>query len=280
MHTTSGQRTTRATRWVAATSLTFALALGATACGSDKDDTSAGASTTTVATATTEATTTTAVSYASFCDTWLEVDATPSPGGPDGPPAAADVKAFAVSIQPQAAALVAEAPPELADTVATLSKAVDTAASTGDSSSLESDEFSAASAKGETWLHEHCGYQNVDVMAMDYAYKGVPSALKAGKTSILLANHSAGHEVHEMIILRRKAGVTDKVADLLALPDEQAFAKVDFVGAAFAPPDQTTGLLTDLTPGGYIGVCFLPVGGADGNPPHFSKGMIVEFTVS
>lgn len=32
-------------------------------------------------------------------------------------------------------------------------------------------------------------------------------------------------------------------------------------------------------PGSYIAVCFIPIGGGEEGPPHFTGGMVAEFDV-
>lgn len=80
-------------------------------------------------------------------------------------------------------------------------------------------------------------------------------------------------------MFRSKQGVTESAADLIALPDDQMQSKVDFAAAIQVAPGDSAGTLLDLKPGGYIGFCFLPMGGQEANPPHFTKGMLTEFTV-
>ena len=61
-------------------------------------------------------------------------------------------------------------------------------------------------------------------------------------------------------------------------------------GASFAAPGESDTLFVDLEPGRYVIVCFLPVGATPDNmealesgelqgPPHFTEGMVEEFTV-
>jgi hypothetical protein len=79
----------------------------------------------------------------------------------------------------------------------------------------------------------------------------------------------------------------------LALPEEEVESAVTFAGVAFAAPDAEAFAVVDLEPGSYVMVCFLPVGATpevmaemeatgeepDG-APHFTQGMVHEFTVS
>ena len=61
-------------------------------------------------------------------------------------------------------------------------------------------------------------------------------------------------------------------------------------GASFGAPGDSDTLFVDLEPGRYVIVCFLPVGATPDNmealesgelegPPHFTQGMVEEFTV-
>ena len=79
--------------------------------------------------------------------------------------------------------------------------------------------------------------------------------------------------------------MTEDFADLVALPEEDAQAKVTVVGSTFAPsPDQPGVGSFDLEPGDYALVCFVPEGASaehpDGTgPTHASLGMVHEFRV-
>lgn len=123
--------------------------------------------------------------------------------------------------------------------------------------------------------HTGCGYEAVDVSAIDYEYEGVPETVPAGGVSIALSND--GTEQHEMILFRRADGETRSVEDLLALPDAQVEEALSFTQAIVVEPGQTGYGTAELEAGGYVGVCFLPLGGAEDGPPHFTEGMITEF---
>ncbi len=263
-------------RWLPALFLSLTLLAATAACGDDKDDTAKTKTrdTSKDTTASSPSSTAPEADFATFCDTYLKLDVAAASVGED--PAAA--KAFAIKIKPDLATLTTEAPDELADAVKTLSAAVDKVAG-GDPAAFETDEFGMANTAAETWLHENCGYQAVDVKGVDYGFEGITSTLEAGKTSFVFTNGS-NSEAHVMVIVRKKPGVTESTDELLALPEEEAMAKVDQVAAAFAPPGQTGGILADLTPGSYVMLCPIPVDGKDGNPPHFTRGMVAEFTVA
>lgn len=240
--------------------------------------------------------------------------ASPAPGGGDYCQAHLDlVAAFngddPSMIGPAVEAATAAVPPEIADALAT-------ALANAPTDGPPSPEFNAAYEQVASWIKDNCGFNAVEVLATEYAYGGLPTEIPAGPTVITLVND--GVEVHEMVLMRRADGVTDPVEDLLALPDEELGGKVQFIDAAFAYPGESGSLVADLAPGNYIAICFLPIGntpdqitamlagggseapGASAAPmteamdmgsappgsgpvpgaPHFTAGMIQEFTVT
>jgi len=141
------------------------------------------------------------------------------------------------------------------------------------------------------WVIDNCATNSLEVTAVDYAYEDFPPTLEAGLTAINLDNDGA--EFHEAAILRVNDGVDSSAEELLALPDEEVLTKATFMGAAFADPGDSGEDIFDLSePGNYIVACFIPVGATpeaaaaveaggpepDG-PPHFTQGMLSEFTV-
>ena len=151
----------------------------------------------------------------------------------------------------------------------------------------------------------------IAVTAQDYHFEGLPTSVPAG-TSLTLTN--AGHEVHEMIIVRKNDGVTESFDELLQLPDEEAFQKITVAGILVAAPGESASMGMDAmgTPspmtaitvaqeGEYLAVCFIPQGttempdfsaeappsadtaaasSAPQGPPHVLLGMKQEFTVT
>lgn len=84
-----------------------------------------------------------------------------------------------------------------------------------------------------------------------------------------------------MVLLRRQEGADETIAGLLELPEEELFSKVEFTGVAFTSdePGQASLVVVDLTPGEYIAVCNIPVGGGEEGEPHSARGMVHEFSV-
>jgi hypothetical protein len=254
--------------------------IGLVGCGDDDDS---DASTDTTEEGTTDG------DLATYCDKTYEIETL---GEPDVDFETASeeeqttaIKAFATEkLQPLAADIQAAAPAEIEDDIDLLVGAVDTLAATGDfESTFGSPEIDAASTRAHAFDLKSCGWNQVDVTAKDYAFEGIASELDAGKTSFEFTN--AGTELHEMIVIRKNDDTTESFDELLALPEEQAQQKTTVAGAAFGAPGDEEYAVVDLEAGEYIALCFIPEGTTDENtegqgPPHFTKGMKQEFTVS
>jgi len=124
-----------------------------------------------------------------------------------------------------------------------------------------------------------CDFESASVTAVDYAFEGVPETLPAGTVAIDFTNASEGEE-HEMIIFKKnEEGIyREAFLEILSAEDEESEA-VTFAGAAFAPPGGEGSALVELEAGDYSMVCFIPVGGGEDGPPHFTEGMIADFSV-
>lgn len=209
---------------------------------------------------------------------------------------AEEAKKFATgTLRPLADKLIASAPEELEDDAAVADEALTELEQTGD--------FEAVFGNPETVeafnnLHdydlENCDWEQVDVVASEYKFDGVPGTVPAGVTSFEFDN--IGTEQHEMVILRKKDGETMTFDQILAIEDEaEAETHVDFVGATFGEPNDAEDLyaIADVKPGDYVMVCFVPVGStpeavqaaedADREiegAPHFQQGMRAEFKVT
>ena len=121
-----------------------------------------------------------------------------------------------------------------------------------------------------------CDFETASVTGVDYAFEGVPETLPAGTVAVEFTNASE-EEQHEMVVFK-KNDPEMSVEELLEMPEEEAQSKITFAGAAFAMPGEEAATLLELEAGEYTMVCFVPVGGEDG-PPHFTEGMLAEFSV-
>lgn len=264
-------RTTTRITAVAAAAL---MVLGLAACGDDSND----ATTTTNAAEATTTTTATAASgdSAAFCDALKEfndavasVELNPS-STPD------DIKAVGAKLAPLFQTIVDNAPDDVAADATELNATVAPLAE-GDDTAFQADDTYEKYGKFVTASLGDCDFTTVDVTAKDYAFDA-PDTVKAGDVAFHLTNTSTG-EQHEMVVLRKNDGVDLSFDELLKMPQDQAETKTTYVGSAMAPPGADNSALVTLTPGHYAMVCFLPVGGKEGAPPHFTQGMVHEFTV-
>lgn len=243
------------------------LAIGAAACSDDGGDDgetaeAGGATTTTAAAGLSEAG---CDAYVALAGAVFEV--------PEDDTAGAFIE---TEVLPQIEVLVEEAPEELTEPAQTM---LDIATeSVEDPARFEDPAAQDAFLEYGGAVHSDCGYESVDVSAIDYGFDGVPESVPTGTTSIALTNE--GNEEHEMVVFRRADGETRPVEELLALPEAEAGEALTFTAATFASPGATGYVATDLEAGDYVAVCFIPVGGADDGPPHFTEGMIAEFEVA
>lgn len=151
---------------------------------------------------------------------------------------------------------------------------------------FDTEEFATAFGEvGEVATGE-CADSEITVTAVDYGFEGFPADLPAGVLGIAFSNE--GEEFHELVVLRRNDGVEQSFEEILGLGEEEGQSLVTEAGGTFAPPGRSSSALVELEPGEYAAVCFIPVGstpeseGSEGSegPPHFTQGMIAEFSVS
>jgi plastocyanin len=129
------------------------------------------------------------------------------------------------------------------------------------------------------------------ITGVEYEYQGVPASAKVG-TVVTFTN--GGHELHELIAVRRNDGVTTPVEDLISMPQEESdkLVTISPVVAIAAPGESAPEQVTLDRPGSYIFICFIPQGMTSipsGSPdasaapppgaPHFTLGMVAELTV-
>ncbi|HSP02135.1 MAG TPA: hypothetical protein VLR27_01450 [Acidimicrobiales bacterium] len=150
---------------------------------------------------------------------------------------------------------------------------------------FDTEEFGAAFSEVGSVANKECADEVIAVTAIDYGYEGIDAELSVGVYGVDFSNE--GDEFHEMIVLRKGDDTTESFEDILALDEEAAMALVQEIGATFAPPGGESGGLFDMSePGEYAAICFIPVGSTPDaeaeseGPPHFTQGMIAEFTVS
>jgi hypothetical protein len=196
------------------------------------------------------------------CDLKLQIDAADF----ESPTSLEDVSALVGQAQEAA-------PPELEEAFRTIVDAYGNAAE--DEAALESPEFTAASAEVAEATHTGCGWEQVDITNVEYAFEGVPDEVPAGVTSFLTTNE--GEEPHVAVLMQVPDDLEDP-ASILESPEPPA--GTELVGAAFGVPGDMAGFAADLEPGTYFMFCDIPVGGEEEGAPHFTEGMQRVFTVT
>lgn len=186
-------------------------------------------------------------------------------------------------VLPVATRVQENAPEEISDAVSTLIAATNELADTGNfEEAFETPEVQEADAAFHEAHVSECELETVDVTAVDYAFNGVPDTLEAGFVSFELTND--GDEPHEMVVFRKNDGVEQSFEELV---EAEADDQVTFVAGSFAEPGDDAYAVAELKAGDYAMVCFIPVGasaegpqeGEEEGPPHFTRGMLSEFTV-
>lgn len=300
--------------------LTLALVVGVAACGDDDDEPAASGDTASEDASASEdsasedeasdddAASGDAAASGDFCgalqtfhgaifETQLEDDAT-----------AEDIQAAHDSLDPLWSDVEASAPEELSDPVEELGATID-ALGEGDAEPFNDDETAVTYFSMVSDTLDDCVDEVIEVTAVDFAFTGMPESIPSGPIGLRLENATEADEEHELIIFKKAEGDTRSAEEILNDPASQEQGPGEFAGAIFASPDSTAGTFLDLTPGDYIGVCFVPVGSGEhdmpeaddsaedggedqatdddsaeeeeeeGGPPHFTEGMVVEFSV-
>lgn len=214
---------------------------------------------------------------AAFCDGLIEFNGAVNSVELDDDSSEDDVKAVGEELAGLWAPVSENAPEELSDQVAELDGVLDKLEA-GDGAAFNSDDTFATYTEVVDGAVDSCDYESVAVTAVDYAFEDVPETVPAGNVAFKLENASEAEE-HEMIVFTKADGVNLSFEELLELPEDESESKVQFAAAAFAPPGESGSALATLEPGDYAMVCFIPVGGDEAGPPHFTQGMIKEFTV-
>jgi hypothetical protein len=142
----------------------------------------------------------------------------------------------------------------------------------------------------------------IEVVAVDYAFEGLPDTVDAG--TVLSLTNEAPAELHELVAIRLPDDEERPVSELVALPIEElgAVVAVEPSTVLLALPDggpmiPAVGDGTLAEPGRYAILCMIPQGAdveefleaaaasqggppqVDGGPPHIVFGMFAELRV-
>jgi hypothetical protein len=220
---------------------------------------------------------------AAFCDDYVAVQGLIT-SGPDE----ADPMPWVEGVTAGLEGLKADAPEEISGAVTgmadTLLEPVGNLDEEAFFAATMSESYTEDAAVVNGFVVDECEFSSIEVTAIDYAYDADLDGLEAGQVAFDFSNE--GTEFHEMALLRINDDTTETVEELLELPEEEAMAKTTFMGISFAAPGEGSTMYADLEEGRYVMICFIPQGStsleaaetAEG-PPHFTQGMLTEFTV-
>jgi hypothetical protein len=267
------------------------LALLSTGCGGGRGASPSGSATTAAAGGSAITSTTVAERIAAVCSAWVDSDAaaadvlrTTNPGSATAEQLQTTVKEFWSRQEPILASMDRQAPNEIkADTRKLLDLARQGAA-TGDVATLSSPDLIGPDRNIDQYTLQECGYDQITISATDQAYQGIPSAVPAATVSVTLRNQ--GQDAHQAVISRAKDGVTQPYTEILALPPDQQLQMATPLGLLLADPGQTDTVFFRLAPGRHAAADLLPQGTTrinsppGGGPPHYTLGMLAEFTVT
>lgn len=118
------------------------------------------------------------------------------------------------------------------------------------------------------------GAEVISVRAVDFAFEGFPTDIGAGPIAFEFTNE--GEAAHELVLFKLGDGVD--LDELLASEEEPSDDEAQEVGGTFSlPGGEVTYANTELEPGTYAAVCFIP--GPD-DKAHHELGMKTTFTVT
>ncbi|SDE98773.1 hypothetical protein SAMN05660485_02391 [Blastococcus fimeti] len=257
------------------------MAAALAACGSDDDGGDDGGSAAAETSASEES-----ADPAEFCEASVDLEGAFSMGPPvdeAAPPEEqqAALEEFGSTVEPLLADVEETAPEEISEDVTTAAGIVREALSGGDPAALQGPEFQEADDNIDEYMLAECGFEQIEATGVDYEYEGLPDSVPAGIVAITLTNE--GEELHEIGIARINDDVTEPVEQLLALPEEEVFTKLELKGVTLVEPGQSETTFMRMDEGRYGAACFIPEGTMSMEmpgmgAPHFTMGMFAEFT--
>lgn len=177
------------------------------------------------------------------------------------------------------------APADVAEAIAPLVSALEEQGPAAFEDPDLEDTVRGAEDAADAFVLDSCDGDRLDVVALDYGYDNAPLELDAGTYLVNLTNTSATGEMHEAIFVRKNDGVTEGAVDIAQRPFEEIIGMVAPAGIVFSDgPDDTDVARVEMTPGDWFMICFIPVNStgpeSEQGPPHFTEGMVREFTVT
>ena len=163
-----------------------------------------------------------------------------------------------------------------------MEKAAQKAVKTGKSAPIETKAYNANLTQVFAFAYEECADQQIEAIARDYSYEGIPSTLEAGSFAIKMVNEGAeDHEIGIAKIAESDSRSTQEIIDaIIATPQGQDPEGITFVTGGFAPKGTTGYVFGDLESGRYLYLCSIDVAGGPKGHTHAQEGMFGGFTVA
>jgi hypothetical protein len=269
----------------------MALTLLTDGCGGGGGAPASGSATTAPASRSLSTSTTDADRTAAVCSAWVDSDAaaadvllTTNLASANPEELRATLKEFWSRQEPILVSMDQQAPGEIKADTARLVDLARQGAATGDIATLSSPDLIGPDRNIDQYVLQECGYDQITITATDHAYQGLPSTTPAGTISVTLRNQ--GQDAHQAVISRAKDGVTQPYTEILAQRPAQQLQMITPLGLLQADPGQTDTIFLRLTPGRHGAVDLIPQGTTSINsppvdrPPHYTLGMLAEFTVT
>jgi hypothetical protein len=123
------------------------------------------------------------------------------------------------------------------------------------------------------------------IFVQNFKFNGVPTSVSSGINTFLFQNQESFPIAHEMIPIQLPEGKTAQ--DVIDGATTNGASDEDnwlHIGGDFGAVDTGAGILVSLNlpPGTYAFACWQTgtQSGGENGPPHASKGMVTEFTVT
>jgi len=166
--------------------------------------------------------------------------------------------------------------------LAAMEKAAQKAVKTGKSAPTETEAFFASLTKVFAFAYEECGDQQIETIAKDYSFEGIPSTLEVGSFAMKMVNEGAeDHEIGIAKVAESDTRSTQEIIDaVIATPQGQDPEGITFVTGGYAPKGTTGYVFGDLESGRYVYLCSIDVAGGPKGRTHAQEGMFGGFTVA
>ena len=116
----------------------------------------------------------------------------------------------------------------------------------------------------------------LDVVAQDYSYSGIPYRLTPRFYKFNFSNQ--GQHDHELIVVRKRDGVKRSWQSMSSMGEKEVDKYVAFIGRSFARSGKDgRAIKSYLKQGSYLAVCFEQ--NSKHAEPHAFKGMMRKFKV-